>query len=97
MTCPRCARFQETKFPELKKRYIDTGKVRYMLRDFPARQSGGRSLRARALRCQGRQEQILFHDRHAVPSAAAVGGRKTDPAADGDRQAGRLHQANLQR
>ncbi|HZL40891.1 MAG TPA: DsbA family protein [Pseudolabrys sp.] len=35
MTCPHCAHFQETTFPELKKRYIDTGKVRYMLRDFP--------------------------------------------------------------
>ena len=35
MTCPHCAHFQETTFPELKKRYIDTGKVRYVLRDFP--------------------------------------------------------------
>ena len=35
MTCPHCARFQETTFPEIKKRYIDTGKVRYILRDFP--------------------------------------------------------------
>jgi protein-disulfide isomerase len=35
MTCPHCAHFAETTFPELKKRYIDTGKVRYMLREFP--------------------------------------------------------------
>jgi protein-disulfide isomerase len=35
MTCPHCAHFQETTFPELKKRYIDTGMVRYILRDFP--------------------------------------------------------------
>jgi protein-disulfide isomerase len=35
MTCPHCARFQETTFPELKKRYIDTGKVRYIFREFP--------------------------------------------------------------
>ena len=35
MTCPHCAHFQEATFPELKKRYIDTGKVRYILRDFP--------------------------------------------------------------
>ncbi|MGH6664557.1 MAG: DsbA family protein [Pseudolabrys sp.] len=33
--CPHCAHFAETTFPELKKRYIDTGKVRYILRDFP--------------------------------------------------------------
>ncbi len=35
MTCPHCAHFSETTFPELKKRYIDTGKVRYTLRSFP--------------------------------------------------------------
>ena len=35
MTCPHCAHFSETTFPELQKRYIDTGKVRYTLRAFP--------------------------------------------------------------
>jgi protein-disulfide isomerase len=35
MTCSHCAHFQETTFPELKKRYIDTGKVRYIFREFP--------------------------------------------------------------
>ena len=35
MTCPHCAHFDETTFPELKKRYIDTGKVRFIFREFP--------------------------------------------------------------
>jgi protein-disulfide isomerase len=35
MTCPHCAHFAETTFPELKKKYIDTGKARYILREFP--------------------------------------------------------------
>lgn len=35
MTCPHCAHFNEKTFPEFKKKYIDTGKVRYMLREFP--------------------------------------------------------------
>ncbi len=35
MTCPHCAHFAETTFPELKTKYIDTGKVRYILREFP--------------------------------------------------------------
>ena len=34
MTCPHCAHFTETTFPELKKRYIDTGKVRFIYREF---------------------------------------------------------------
>ena len=35
MTCPHCAHFSTTTFPELKKRYIDTGKVRFIFREFP--------------------------------------------------------------
>jgi protein-disulfide isomerase len=35
MTCPHCAHFSETTFPELKKRYIDTGKVKFIFREFP--------------------------------------------------------------
>jgi protein-disulfide isomerase len=35
MTCPHCAHFATTTYPELKLRYIDTGKVRYTLREFP--------------------------------------------------------------
>ncbi len=35
MTCPHCANFEETTFPDLKKRYIDTGKVRFIFREFP--------------------------------------------------------------
>jgi protein-disulfide isomerase len=35
MTCPHCAHFSDATFPELQKKYIDTGKVRYTLRAFP--------------------------------------------------------------
>jgi protein-disulfide isomerase len=35
MTCPHCAHFHDTVYPELKKRYIDTGKVRFIFREFP--------------------------------------------------------------
>jgi protein-disulfide isomerase len=35
MTSPHCAQFQTVVFPQLKTKYIDTGKVRYMLREFP--------------------------------------------------------------
>jgi len=35
MTCPHCAHFSDTTFPELKRRYIDTGKVRFIFREFP--------------------------------------------------------------
>src|SRR3954470_9878384 len=35
MTCPHCARFNEEVFPKIKSQYIDTGKVRYVFREFP--------------------------------------------------------------
>jgi protein-disulfide isomerase len=35
MTCPHCAHFHKTTYPELKTRYIDTGKVRFVFREFP--------------------------------------------------------------
>lgn len=35
MTCPHCANFHETTYPEIKKKYIDTGKVRFIFREFP--------------------------------------------------------------
>jgi protein-disulfide isomerase len=35
MTCPHCARFALETFPALKAKYIDTGKARYILREFP--------------------------------------------------------------
>src|SRR5262245_48824554 len=35
MTCPHCAAFHEKTYPELKKKYIDTGKVRFIFREFP--------------------------------------------------------------
>jgi protein-disulfide isomerase len=35
MTCPHCSHFHETTFPEMKKKYIDTGKVRFIFREFP--------------------------------------------------------------
>ena len=35
MTCPHCAHFHATTFPELKEKYIDTGKVLFIFREFP--------------------------------------------------------------
>jgi protein-disulfide isomerase len=35
MTCSHCAEFQKTILPELTEKYINTGKVRFILREFP--------------------------------------------------------------
>ena len=35
MTCSHCATFHTRTYPELKKKYIETGKVRFIMREFP--------------------------------------------------------------
>lgn len=35
MTCGHCAHFHSTVFPTLKEKYVDTGKVRFIMREFP--------------------------------------------------------------
>jgi protein-disulfide isomerase len=35
ITCPHCAAFNANVFPKIKAAYIDTGKVRYVFREFP--------------------------------------------------------------
>jgi protein-disulfide isomerase len=35
LTCPHCAHFENDVLPELKKKWIDTGKVKLVLRDYP--------------------------------------------------------------
>lgn len=35
MTCGHCATFHKTTYPVLKKDYVDTGKVRFIFREFP--------------------------------------------------------------
>jgi protein-disulfide isomerase len=35
MTCPHCAAFNDQVFPKIKSEFIDTGKIRYVFREFP--------------------------------------------------------------
>ena len=60
MTCPHCAHFAETVLPDLKKDYIDTGKVKLIFRDFPLDQMAyfGSIL----ARCAGPQRYFSFID-----------------------------------
>lgn len=60
MTCHHCADFHKTVLPKLKQQYIDTGKVRYILREFPGDQIAF-SISALA-RCAGEQKFYPFVD-----------------------------------
>jgi len=41
LTCPHCANFQKNLFARMKRDYIDTGKVRYIVREFPIGRTAG--------------------------------------------------------
>jgi protein-disulfide isomerase len=60
MTCPHCAQFDKVVFPELKAKYIDTGKVRLIFREFPL---DGLAARASMIaRCAGPDRYFAMID-----------------------------------
>src|SRR5512146_2359208 len=41
LTCPHCAHFQKEVFPRVKKELIDTGKIRFIVREFTIGHTSG--------------------------------------------------------
>jgi len=65
--CPFCYRFHVNTFAELKKNYIDTGKVRFVSRDLPLDFHPNALQAAQAGRCAGEQGQFWpMRDRMAA-------------------------------
>jgi protein-disulfide isomerase len=59
LTCPHCRRFMADTFPTLKREYIDTGKVRLIIREFPiGRTSGNATI---ALRCAPMSQYLTLY------------------------------------
>jgi protein-disulfide isomerase len=59
LSCPHCAHFSTTVLPALQKDYIDTGKMRYILRPFPLNESALKG--AMLLDCIGEQNQEKYY------------------------------------
>lgn len=56
LQCPFCRRFILTSFEEIRKNWIDTGRLRYISRDFPLAELHAQAMSAaRAARCAGDQ------------------------------------------
>jgi protein-disulfide isomerase len=56
--CPFCRKYHSETFAELKKNYIDTGKVRYVSRDLPLEFHPNAPSAAVAARCAGEQKKF---------------------------------------
>jgi protein-disulfide isomerase len=53
--CPFCARFHKNTMPQIKERYIDSGKVRLVFRNYPLEIHASAVLAAQAVECAGGQ------------------------------------------
>jgi len=86
LTCPHCAAFAENVFPMLQSKFIDTGKVRFISREFPLEsKAAAASMLARcaaggdaskffdATMMLFRQQQDLID--HTTDTLTAVGGK----------------------
>ena len=86
LTCPHCAAFAQNVFPMLKSKYIDTGKVRFVSREFPldVKAAAGALL----ARCAAKGDASKFFDAtmmifqqqealvtHTTETLTAIGGK----------------------
>ena len=63
-TCGYCAKFFQETWPRLQAKYIDTGKMRFVYRDYPRADKGAGVEAAVAARCAGAQGRFWqMHDR----------------------------------
>ena len=67
LTCPYCRRFQSDVFPVLKRDYIDRGKVRFIIREFPIGKSSG--MATIALRCAPMDHYLELYGRYLSKQA----------------------------
>ncbi len=60
LTCPYCRAFHMQTWPTLKRNYIDTGKVRFILREFPIGHASGAA--TIAMRCLGQDNTARYFE-----------------------------------
>ena len=73
--CPFCVRHYKTVMPKIKKELINTGKVKYVMYDFPLSFHGQAKLASVAARCAGKQgkfwemHDVLFDNQSGLTNA----------------------------
>jgi protein-disulfide isomerase len=75
LTCGHCANFHNNTFPAFKTKYIDTGKVRFILREFPLDAVAAASFML--ARCAGADKyhpivDLIFKNQKAILSAEKI-------------------------
>lgn len=92
LQCPFCSRFAAMTFPELKRRFIETGQVRFFSRDLPLEQLHPLAMRAALVsRCAGEQGRFWEVREQIVRNAERLTAAFLDQVArSGGLDAGRL-------
>ncbi len=73
--CPFCGRFHTSTWPELKSKYVDTGKVKFVYRDFPLSFHPQAQKAAEAAECAGEQDK--YWEMHELLFSQGVQGGVT--------------------
>ncbi|HJV66711.1 MAG TPA: thioredoxin domain-containing protein [Geomonas sp.] len=81
--CPFCNRFFTGTFPELKKQYIDTGKMRFITRDFPLDFHPYSMKAAEAAQCAGEQGKFWPMKDALMTNSAKLNAELISTLADG--------------
>jgi protein-disulfide isomerase len=74
LECPFCRTFHVGTFERIKREYIDTGKIRFVSRDFPLDFHPNARPAAQAVRCAGEQGKFWEMRHHVTLNASALGG-----------------------
>ena len=77
--CPYCQRFFRGTYPQLEAKYIDTGNLRLVVKDFPLSIHGHARKAAQAAHCAGEQDRfwemhdLLFDNANRLQAESRVG------------------------
>lgn len=89
--CPFCGRFEATTFPEIKKNFIDTGKMRLIVRDLPLEGLHPFAMKAaQAAHCASDQgkfwemKDLLFKNQNKLDADSLAGYATKDLGLDAD-------------
>lgn len=77
VTCPHCAAWNEAVFPDFKRKYIDTGLVQYVFREFPTQPVNVAAAGFMIARCAGREKYFdvvdaLFESQSTLATGDAL-------------------------
>ncbi len=70
LTCPYCRKFHLETWPQVKREFIDTGKVRFIYREFPIGKASGTA--TVALRCAPADKYLVLYEKFLSQQAAWV-------------------------